>query len=155
MFLNIFGLFDGFFEDLKANCSAIDGRTKFLRGVPEINLFSTDGSGRWLYLLLEPGRAAASSSPFRAGAAHLALQPPDNTVYGHGYPHGEFLCCSPQSAALDCCCPCLKPALVLPHWDTTESEYSQRCLERGLPGNPGMQQRFFSRILHACAMCIS
>lgn len=74
MFLSIFGRFDCFFEDLKANCSAIDGRTKFLRGVPEINLFSTDGSGRWLYLLLEPGRAAASSSPFRAGAAHLALQ---------------------------------------------------------------------------------
>lgn len=59
-----------------------------------------------------------------------------NTIYGHAYPYWAFLCYSPAI------CNCrLKPALVLPHWATPETECSWRCLERGLLGNPELQQR--------------
>lgn len=41
-----------------------------------------------------------------------------------------------QSAPLDYCCfcMCVKPAMVLPHWDAAETKCNWRCLERGLLG---------------------
>lgn len=84
----------------------------------------------------------------RAVAAPLALHHLTTCMYMDTL-MGRFFAAPQQSAALDLCCLCLKPALVLPHWDTTETECSRRCLERGLPG---MQQRFFFPLnpVHVC-----
>lgn len=74
------------------------------------------------------GCCLIQTSSFRAVAAHLALQPSDimqrmgtNTLTWRG-----GFAAPQQSATLDYgyLCLCLKPALVLPHWDTTETECS-------------------------------
>ena len=67
-----------------------------------------------------------------------------HATYGHGYPHGGFFFAPPQQPATPdycCLCLCLKPALVLPRWDTTETKSNRRCVERGLPRKPGVLPR--------------
>lgn len=158
IFLNVFGSCCPLIVSLRTcrSCSTRDG-AKFLCGVGR-NYFC---HRRWEWeMAASPAGAGkgcclVQTSTFGAVAAHLALQPSDikqrmgmNTLIWVVW----FFFAAPrqQSATLDycCLCLCLKPALVLPHWDTTETECNGRCLARGLPGNPGVQQRC------SCESCI-
>lgn len=127
-----------------------------LCGVVWINFVTAHGYGRWLHLLLEPGKSCCliQTSHFGAVAAHLALQPADVM-----WPMGTntltwgFSAVFQQFATLDYYCLCLKPALALPHWDTTETECSWRCLERGLPGAQGCSRDVLVNPALMCHVC--
>lgn len=94
---------------------------------PQISFVTANKSGRCLHLLSELGKAADSFCPLLLGLQQLTGM--DTFTW-------DCFAAPQKSTPLDYCvfCLCVKPAMVLPHWDAAETKCNWRCLERGLLG---------------------